>query len=119
MYARRRGHTRCELGTGVQTCALPIAQRSRCIDDMRSPLRRRRLAEPAGDGRSLERLDTIEENLIGAISVELSTARRRSEERQRSDIMAVAADLLTGKRCDHAADEIGRASCRERVCQYV
>src|SRR3546814_13856284 len=79
---------------------------------MRSPLRRRRFAEPTGQGRSLERLDTVEEDCIGATGVEPSTARRRSEERQRSDIMAISADPLTRERCDHAAEGVSQPMYR-------
>src|SRR3546814_2827186 len=79
---------------------------------MRSPLRRRRFAEPTGQGRSLERLDTVEEDCIGATGVEPSTARRRSEERQRSDIMAISADPLTRERCDHAAEGVSHKMYR-------
>src|SRR3546814_17376322 len=45
-FASRRRHTRCALGTGVQTCALPISE-SNIVDEPTSrPTHQRRLVGP-------------------------------------------------------------------------
>src|SRR3546814_9221921 len=104
-FSSRRRHTRCALVTGVQTCALPI-------------------------------LDGTERRLPGG---GLDECRNRPELRIGHDDQYVAIGEgfedqaraganLWGKRvlnsCNEglnksAAAKIGRASCRERVCEYV
>src|SRR3546814_9479494 len=56
-FSIRRRHTRCELVTGVQTCALPISglQRRRLRDDVPDRPRARR-REPPGPADPLLRL---------------------------------------------------------------
>src|SRR3546814_4400556 len=96
-FSSRRRHTRCALVTGVQTCALPI-----------SP-------EDAGDMADLR---AFTRELMDDVARDLGT-----------DLDWVAVDhwntdnphihvLLRGK-ADDGTDPIGRAECRERVCQYV
>src|SRR3546814_2308053 len=89
-FSSRGRHTRCALVTGVQTCALPI---SVVEPEVRHehPVARQDGAEfvPTGWISALERP-------VGA---------------------AEAEDRLPAHRFQ--AEEIGRASCRERVCQYV
>src|SRR3546814_8964538 len=91
-FSSRRRHTRCALVTGVQTCALPIS--------------------------------VIVLGLSGAVSHDASAAllvdgelvAAAEEERFIRDKHA------KGRQALHAARfclEIGRAACRERVCQYV
>src|SRR3546814_1759959 len=94
-FTSRRRHTRCALVTGVQTCALPIL-----------PVL----------GRVL---DQITENFVEILPLDRHLG------------LAVSGDVeaCTGiEPLDRAANrfgtfadrgEIGRASCRERVCQYV
>src|SRR3546814_1126545 len=95
----RRRHTRCALVTGVQTCALPISpivivtsNRTREIHDA---LKRRCfyhwVAYPSA-GRELEILHVKAPRVPAALSQQI--------------VAFVQA-------------QIGRASCRERVCQYV
>src|SRR3546814_2290517 len=75
-FSSRRRLTRCGLGTGVQTCALPIL-----------------LAAHRQNGGARR------QSLVEDIDLRtLITAELQGEQRQQ---------------------EIGRASCRERVCQYV
>src|SRR3546814_10368779 len=95
-FSSRRRHTRCALVTGVQTCALPIS---------------------------------YEHRAAGATEVMVGSARRwalmhelRGEpEPDSASLMQhmTAVDLLIIEGWKAEGHEIGRASCRERVCQYV
>src|SRR3546814_2967784 len=88
-FSSRRRHTRCALVTGVQTCALPICP-SQLVDAKSG-------SNSTGDGQThrQERLDTI----VAAIV---------------THVLPNGNLVIQGKQ-----EEIGRASCRERVCQYV
>src|SRR3546814_8737197 len=93
-FSSRRRHTRCALVTGVQTCALPISIK-KLNNGPYSPLQRYgdymvTVRDKGGRVAWFSGHDTIEE---------------ANQVRQ---------ELVNG---DFA--EIGRASCRERVCQYV
>src|SRR3546814_2403596 len=92
-FSSRRRHTRCALVTGVQTCALPIFQASLAPDGASCAI-----LSPEG-----EREDSY---IPGSTPV-------RSTERSHSSRASLAS------RPARVAREIGRASCRERVCQYV
>src|SRR3546814_9767746 len=97
-FSSRRRHTSCALVTGVQTCALPI------------------FANPEID--LLDEHDRLE---ITPIYPQSDKARlyskdfrgwlRESLERAGEFIEPLPSWLLD--------EQIGRASCRERVCQYV
>src|SRR3546814_2006314 len=94
-FSSRRRHTSCALVTGVQTCALPISARRQqpvILQDQRLTA-----AECGSDpvAFGLVQYDT-------AIIVE-----------QAMVVMEHAGVLADG------VEQIGRASCRERVCQYV
>src|SRR3546814_3931344 len=89
-FSSRRRHTRCALVTGVQTCALPIFA-ANTVASFLTASDKRRFTETMGE----KTVVVIDE--AGAIPV------RQMEK------------LLTRIQ----ATEIGRASCRERVCQYV
>src|SRR3546814_1048290 len=91
-FSSRRRHTRCALVTGVQTCALPIFELRLLVSRLRRPLPLRRTTTRAARAAALFRLPRV---------------HRR--------VPLAALGLL-----DLDVDpEIGRASCRERVCQYV
>src|SRR3546814_1644413 len=105
-FSSRRRHTRCALVTGVQTCALPISPRAAQL--------------------------TIEQPLYmgGRVSAGIEQARagseaaRAGETMTRSQILVATVqaygDALTTHRTVTLYEQkIGRASCRERVCQYV
>src|SRR3546814_8650396 len=94
LFSSRRRHTRCALVTGVQTCALPISLVSDRIVG-RSPNQGFRVAEPAL-ARTL-----ASEAAQGLLALMLREG-------------VFHADPHPGN-----VLEIGRASCRERVCQYV
>src|SRR3546814_2874226 len=88
-FSSRRRHTRCALVTGVQTCALPIL---------------RRLARdlPTSPGDLAARVSAL-----ALADVELGDWEEVIDP--------------GGGDAEQFADcaQIGRASCRERVCQYV
>src|SRR3546814_3971711 len=85
----RRRHTRCALVTGVQTCALPIS-----------------LLGEFGTRLSLSWANQLTDS--------------NNDGRTRSDgaTFTLIQPLLRGAGVE-VTTEIGRASCRERVCQYV
>src|SRR3546814_5207938 len=90
-FSSRRRHTRCALVTGVQTCALPI------------------LAIAAADA--------------GLVDEDLSVrAAMDGVGRAVGHAVGMLAMAATGGDVEMGvgpARQIGRASCRERVCQYV
>src|SRR3546814_15338852 len=115
----RLRHTRCALVTGVQTCALPILLSRSNVLSLHVPL------TPATrlliGGAQLAKLP------VGAILV--NTARGEVVD-EGALINALGNGRLAAAGLDTTADEpiapdsplrskIGRASCRERVCQYV
>src|SRR3546814_3876338 len=97
-FSSRRRHTRCALVTGVQTCALPIYA-----------------AREAG---------TLD---VGVETIRAEQIITRSEQTLRTDPVTGAEtrllrlELHLRPRVMHwkRLMQIGRASCRERVCQYV
>src|SRR3546814_6511326 len=94
-FSSRRRHTRCALVTGVQTCALPISvtrTRRATGEALLAPLRKRRsqVRPITRDGKWADGERVTDGSVI---------ATKRGNAR--------------------GAKEIGRASCRERVCQYV
>src|SRR3546814_4601797 len=99
-FSSRRRHTRCALVTGVQTCALPISGRTGATDNYYA----------------------LYDNVAG---VEFGT-RVLYEGFPIGQVEEVIPQL-TGNRTRFRVEmstienwkKIGRASCRERVCQYV
>src|SRR3546814_17217209 len=105
-FSSRRRHTRCALVTGVQTCALPIC--------------------PAGP-TTATRMDKFTEMMLaqtGLIAMigksERGPVAIESIKKHKSAyLMAVGGAAYLVAKAIRSAKEIGRASCRERVCQYV
>src|SRR3546814_1471296 len=92
-FSSRRRHTRCALVTGVQTCALPISM-------MALQVGLRRTLAPAA--------------ILGYSGALLAGDELKEQMHGRPPVLLIHGD----------ADEVvpvalGRASCRERVCQYV
>src|SRR3546814_4698481 len=91
-FSSRRRHTRCALVTGVQTCALPI---------------------------SFFRLAVIGLELAGTLTILVGAGlatflfARRARAGDRTEAYSTFRSAL-GR-----SIQIGRASCRERVCQSV
>src|SRR3546814_8928470 len=99
----RRRHTRCALVTGVQTCALPILVRLLMITlQRRSEVASLPWAELDQDKRLWllpgERSKNGEEHLLPLSDLAMDEFKALGRKKR---------------------GQIGRASCRERVCQYV
>src|SRR3546814_8927396 len=96
-FSSRRRHTRCALVTGVQTCALPI---SLDMDKEQlyliNPKYRRRIVNGSGARPQTVWLPPVKAELYASLKENGGEAR------------AIAVSDV---------EEIGRASCRERVCQ--
>src|SRR3546814_7929816 len=102
-FSSRRRHTRCALVTGVQTCALPIC----CPKTLPA-----QLISALGLSVALHVEVQIESGFFsgsGHVRFVVLVPRKRTTDRRR------APDLP----CVRRSAEIGRASCRERVCTYV
>src|SRR3546814_1912891 len=116
-FSSRRRHTGCALVTGVQTCALPI-----------SPLGPVAV-EDAIDGTMLLIGDRLRSQGIAAeVAVDAPGATvhagRVRLEQVLINLLQNAAEAMQGRPDARIilrihGDTIGRASCRERVCQYV
>src|SRR3546814_1005899 len=90
-FSSRRRHTRCALVTGVQTCALPILLSSLSLSTLTCDV----------NGENC----TVVETLDSAPG---------------NDVLRLALlGLVGGVPQYFVATKIGRASWRERVCQYV
>src|SRR3546814_2896061 len=101
-FSSRRRHTSCALVTGVQTCALPISNIAimRTVGASRGAIMRIFFIV----GTSVGVVGTVTGTLLGLLFAHNIEAIRQWLE------------SLTGT---ELFAEIGRASCRERVCQYV
>src|SRR3546814_9051388 len=90
-FSSRRRHTRCALVTGVQTCALPISP---------SELKQAAPAKVVTVKAGYQDVGyCIEQNLPPPVGV--------------------GSKGIPSHYPDKKLFKIGRASCRERVCQYV
>src|SRR3546814_3691511 len=106
-FSSRRRHTRCALVTGVQTFALPIY----------------REGGKQGLAETMDRLDAE----AAAAGVENAGKKGAGAFLRFRPMILAQSHQVHGERgavhlhpCSQAVmDEIGRASCRERVCQYV
>src|SRR3546814_13940082 len=114
-FSSRRRHTRCALVTGVQTCALPIllgpileSFQLRMNRNCAIRMERGATMGPEGDLEVGLRLDLVKTATFAVLHFGVGFA---------------VAYLLTGSVTISAGvaliEQIGRASCRERVCQYV
>src|SRR3546814_6192039 len=93
-FSSRRRHTRCALVTGVQTCALPISLFNRIEGQKNIP------------NEMLSGIDT-------KVEIPSSNVRQIIDGSEGQPGIKDLVKSLDSK------TEIGRASCRERVCQYV
>src|SRR3546814_14325113 len=120
-FSSRRRHTRCALVTGVQTCALPICSVSLASllaprSNWQRAIELSRFGQ-AGLGYSpISRLPA----LASGDWRELVVLRRVIEDIGAVKLLAQIVDGVNAvERRDQAQSKIGRASGRDRVCQYV
>src|SRR3546814_10834005 len=108
IVSSRRRHTRCTLVTGVQTCAPPISTDGHL-------LARYTVTRPDGAAsmpdvivprKCVGEIRKLLDEAEGNVEISLSASKIRFQ---------LGHAVLTSK----LIDEIGRASCRERGCQYV
>src|SRR3546814_4426309 len=97
-FSSRRRHTRCALVTGVQTCALPISSLETRV--------------PMIDHRVFEFAQSL------PLGYKVRDGKGKWLLRQLL-YRHVPRELVERPKKGFSVPEIGRASCRERVCQYV
>src|SRR3546814_9800632 len=96
-FSSRRRHTRCALVTGVQTCALPIYALE-SVSDVDAVA-----SDPTFSSKSTTK------NYISVDADSYSSLAFGTVTHVTTPIDSTISTKI----------EIGRASCRERVCQYV
>src|SRR3546814_4462870 len=101
----RRRHTRCALVTGVQTCALPISFDVDAASCGTGP--------QAACGTELAPSGEIAAVVPGQARLLAGVRVYRQEDGR------AATELMRRRFRTEGRTQIGRASCRERVCQYV
>src|SRR3546814_17303187 len=115
-FSSRRRHTRCALVTGVQTCALPISASGEHPGEIGGIeiVRKRFGAERHEGGEARQRIarDKIDRTEAARVVEEEPMAARGFEEQ----MVVLSGFAPFGA---PAPRQIGRASCRERVWQYV
>src|SRR3546814_4141444 len=109
-FSSRRRHTRCALVTGVQTCALPILVRQL----------------PAGEPKReavAAALKLTPRTLLRRLADENAHYKALLNDTRRELAFAYLRQNRSGAEITYLLGfthpEIGSASCRERVCQYV
>src|SRR3546814_6533460 len=140
-FSSRRRHTRCALVTGVQTCALPICQGQEAARQARGG-KGQGLEARAGAPDAGQRIGQIAVGLPGWIRKNMPQREEVARNRwlrpvahrvlrselwrftRRSVPRGVALGVVVGilvpvAQTIVAAFQLGRASCRERGCQYV
>src|SRR3546814_17452869 len=130
-FSSRRRHTRCALVTGVQTCALPI-----CLVETGDVLIRGLGFVELALALEIKRkvVDQIEQAVVDWLHaaeflerhVELSlTLEGEAEHAVRlcafdfAGLLEVFRDVEFLDGHERMAEQIGKASCRDRVCLYV
>src|SRR3546814_5421018 len=106
-FSSRRRHTRCALVTGVQTCALPIFRR---VPETAPP------AVVAAAGFKADTAHPVIEGAAALADYDAIIIGAPTRFGRMPSQMAAFLDTAGGL---WASGKIGRASCRERVCQYV
>src|SRR3546814_14599753 len=108
-FSSRRRHTRCALVTGVQTCALPICWLGYSDEKLA------RLCREAVDAG----FDHIKLKVGLSLDDDIRRARLAREVIGPDRKLLIDANQIWEVDEAIAHVQIGRASCRERVCQYV
>src|SRR3546814_12863319 len=113
-FSSRRRHTRCALVTGVQACALPILVVA--LDSVDIVERRRGREAIVDDDVALGRIGKAEREFDPAQVLRFLEMRIERVEGRMEAVRWLPLDR--GDRAV-ALERMGRASCRERVCQSV
>src|SRR3546814_4036391 len=119
-FSSRRPHTRCALWTGVQTCALPILFNTKAKNVI--ALSKALIADHDGkvpaDRDALEKLPGVGRKTANVV---MNVAFDQETFAVDTHIFRISnrTGLAPGKTPLAVEKKIGRASCRERVCQYV
>src|SRR3546814_16037078 len=112
LFSSRRRHTRCALVTGVQTCALPITTHPRRLG--MQDLNEQSTADEVLDGIDL----SSKRVLITGVSAGLGIETARVLAARGAFVVGAARNLEKAAQATKpVVEQIGRASCRERVCQ--
>src|SRR3546814_7306357 len=101
LFSSRRRQTRCALVTGVQTCALPISHAPGPAQGEPARLTPPQSNPPQAKERKISKTPMEISNRIGLKSIPNENV------------------FISSKTFMFVPKKIGRASCRERVCQYV
>src|SRR3546814_3502482 len=119
-FSSRRRHTRCALVTGVQTCALPI-----CLVRAADPDRMVRARANDGAGRAGMNETTYLSGyrlmwIFVMFDLPVGTKKQMHDATKfREFLLDQGFEMSKFSVYARFCNEIGRASCRERVCQYV
>src|SRR3546814_11174260 len=115
-FSSRRRHTRCALVTGVQTCALPISAEYNRNWDYFAGLS----AEEAAAREREERGDASGYSQTSHYAWAGPGDGTRSRDEMRAlEVLELEVDAGFGDVKLAYRRPIGRASCRERVCEYA
>src|SRR3546814_2980862 len=123
LFSSRRRHTRCSLVTGVQTCSLPICERHRlpchaavaAADEAEVPFPKLPGGASAGVAGGDEGVvDGGEAHRVEAVAADAGAELPVSGGGVEALVGAEKEAVIVWR-----GHEIGRASCRGRVCQYV
>src|SRR3546814_21163518 len=123
-FSSRRRHTRCALVTGVQTCALPILMQSM----KKRPDKKSTTEEARPRGGPARNIADIVPNIGRAAFRRFGFVQSRLVTRWGAIVGPTYAEVSAPESIRFPAGqkaggtlslEIGTASCRERVCQYV
>src|SRR3546814_4254529 len=134
-FSSRRRHTRCALVTGVQTCALPICTSHLISLRLARANSLREIGQAAQGMTELVRTLHAQGAKMSYLMELISALNRRvmakifefvvpSAMRQRICLLVLGSEgrreqiLKTDQDNALVLAEIGRASCRERVCEY-
>src|SRR3546814_13929167 len=109
-FSSRRRHTRCALVTGVQTCALPISELFDILDAIGKGYSVTEIVWKLGDTWLPEKLKYRDPRSFEFDQVSGAELLLRGDD-------GIPTQLHPPKYIVHI--DIGRASCRARVCQYV
>src|SRR3546814_20751950 len=115
LFSSRRRHTICALVTGVQTCALPISRR-----DPQQRTSSGSLSGYGGKGMS----NTAATPLLSVQDLHVHYGKSHllhgvTFEVQEGEVVSLLGRNGSGRSTSIKSIKIGRASCRESVCQSV